>query len=214
MTLQTRSTWLVSSKRAKYDLDNILLKDIPSYDNGVEAEFQLEHLLVEGSCEDRSNGDQPPRGLELVLGDSTDAHQHDSLVMTNLGYFQLKARPGVWDLRISEGRHRDVYQLLSSGAEEGIESLPIFVDAFDKPSVPVAVRKRSGMEREPLFLPAKPLQDNQDSGWASITRCRLSISLHVELTPLRSLFGSKKEAVKTVSEDDKIHVFSLASGHL
>lgn len=58
MTLQTRSTWLVSSQKAKYDLDNILLKDIASYDEGVEAVFQLDHLLVEGSIPKSQNTPQ------------------------------------------------------------------------------------------------------------------------------------------------------------
>lgn len=36
----------------------------------------------------------PPRGLQLHLGTSDNPHQVDTLVMSNLGYFQLKAAPG------------------------------------------------------------------------------------------------------------------------
>ena len=31
--------------------------------------------------------------------------------MANLGYFQLKARPGAWRLQIREGRSKDIYTI-------------------------------------------------------------------------------------------------------
>lgn len=34
--------------------------------------------------------------------------------MQNLGYFQLKASPGLWELSIAPGRSRDLYQILSA----------------------------------------------------------------------------------------------------
>lgn len=40
-------SWLVESLRSPHDLDNIHLEDVESR---VEAEFQLEHILVEGTC--------------------------------------------------------------------------------------------------------------------------------------------------------------------
>ena len=44
-----------------------------------------------------------PRGLQLYLGTAQQPHQLDTLVMSNLGYFQLKAGPGVWDLQLAPG---------------------------------------------------------------------------------------------------------------
>lgn len=40
--------------------------------------------------------------------------QVDTLVMQNLGYFQLKASPGLWELSIAPGRSRDLYQVVSA----------------------------------------------------------------------------------------------------
>lgn len=40
--------------------------------------------------------------------------QVDTLVMQNLGYFQLKASPGLWELSIAAGRSRDLYQIVSA----------------------------------------------------------------------------------------------------
>ena len=74
MTLQTRSTWLVSSERATYDLDNILLQKLPDYESALEADFVLNNLLLEASVSDFSQQGQPPRGLELILGNSSNPH--------------------------------------------------------------------------------------------------------------------------------------------
>jgi UDP-glucose:glycoprotein glucosyltransferase len=40
--------------------------------------------------------------------------QVDTLVMQNLGYFQLKASPGLWELGIAPGRSRDLYQIVTA----------------------------------------------------------------------------------------------------
>lgn len=49
----------------------------------VTAEYELEHLLLEGHCFDLSTG-QPPRGLQFTLGMSQDPLMHDTIVMANL----------------------------------------------------------------------------------------------------------------------------------
>ena len=55
----------------------------------------------------------PPRGLQFTLGRSRGEVSVDTIVMANLGYFQLKANPGVWYLNLREGRSRDIYQISS-----------------------------------------------------------------------------------------------------
>lgn len=49
----------------------------------MSAEYELEHLLLEGHCFDLSTG-QPPRGLQFTLGMSQDPLMHDTIVMANL----------------------------------------------------------------------------------------------------------------------------------
>lgn len=44
-----------------------------------------------------------PRGVQLHLGNSNEPHLQDTLVMSNLGYFQLKAAPGAWTLQLAPG---------------------------------------------------------------------------------------------------------------
>ncbi|CAN0465905.1 unnamed protein product, partial [Hapterophycus canaliculatus] len=70
----------------------------------------------------------PPQGLQLVLrapsrsppaisssslsSSSSSAVVADTVVMENLGYFQLQAAPGVWELALAEGRASDVYEII------------------------------------------------------------------------------------------------------
>lgn len=49
----------------------------------VNAEFELEHLLVEGHCFDANSG-SPPRGLEFTLGSPANPVMYDTIVMANL----------------------------------------------------------------------------------------------------------------------------------
>ena len=67
------------------------------------------HVHV-GQCFD-VHSDQPTPGLEYVLGSSSHPDLFDTVVMANLGYFQLKAGPGAWFLRLREGRSMDIYSI-------------------------------------------------------------------------------------------------------
>ena len=49
----------------------------------VAAEYELEHLLLEGHCFDLSTG-QPPRGLQFTLGMTQQPLMQDTIVMANL----------------------------------------------------------------------------------------------------------------------------------
>ena len=70
-----------------------------------------------GHCYDGDSG-QPPRGLQFTLGTSSKTVMVDTIVMANLGYFQLKANPGVWVLRLREGRSADIYGIARCGDSE------------------------------------------------------------------------------------------------
>jgi hypothetical protein len=81
---------------ARLDTDNIRLSDLESAES-LEVALELEALLVTGTCIDVSattRGELYPRGSQLVLSSPSAADVHDTLVMSNLGYFQLQARPG------------------------------------------------------------------------------------------------------------------------
>jgi hypothetical protein len=54
--------------------------------------------------------------VQLVLGTPSNPALVDTLVMSNLGYFQLKAAPGAYDLQLAPGRSRDLYVVDNSTA--------------------------------------------------------------------------------------------------
>lgn len=186
MNVHTPAAWLVEATSCKYDLDNILLAQLPHYETSLSALFELNHILVEGSCSDESNGGTPPRGLQLNLGDSTNPHRVDTLVMSNLGYFQLKAAPGVWTLKLADGRASDIYRIVGKGV-----SRPVIADWIPS-SNNLAVEKNPGKKDEPLFVDG----DQDDTILGGV---------------FGGLFGSKKSSGDL---GETINVFSLASGHL
>jgi UDP-glucose:glycoprotein glucosyltransferase len=55
-----------------------------------------------------------PRGVQLVLGTQTEPHVVDTIVMSNLGYFQLKAAPRAWTLRLATGRSQELYSVVGA----------------------------------------------------------------------------------------------------
>jgi UDP-glucose:glycoprotein glucosyltransferase len=75
------------------------------------SEFELSSLLLEGHCSETMTG-APPRGLQVTLGTKHDPVIVDTIVMANLGYFQLKANPGSWLLRLRQGRSADIFDII------------------------------------------------------------------------------------------------------
>lgn len=195
--------WLVEAVEAIHDLDNIHLEEVSS--NLVNAVFELEHLLVEGHCFEQSNGN-PPRGLQFTLGTQANPTMVDTIVMANLGYFQLKANPGIWSLRLRQGRSEDIYSIVSHDAAEQTENnseiIPV-VASFRSNVIKIRVNKKPGKQNEELLYNSD--SENGDGGnslwdswsWGS---------------------GNKEPSDATAKEADedsnRINIFSLASGHL
>ncbi|CAD6189361.1 unnamed protein product [Caenorhabditis auriculariae] len=184
MSLHAPDSWMVEAVFAKYDLDNIKLEQVES---DVVAVFSLEHLLLEGQCFDEVSG-QPPRGLQFVLGTPSNPSQFDTIVMANLGYFQLKATPGAWQLQLRDGRSKEIYQISSHVGTEPTKDqiVRVVIDSFSGKSIRVRVSKLPGMEDRNVLS-----DDGEDGIWSSL-----------------SSFVADRE------KNEKINVFSLASGHL
>ena len=49
----------------------------------MQAEYELEHLLLEGHCFELPSG-SPPRGLQFTLGTHNQEVMVDTIVMANL----------------------------------------------------------------------------------------------------------------------------------
>uniref|UniRef100_A0A3Q2R1V2 UDP-glucose glycoprotein glucosyltransferase 2 n=1 Tax=Fundulus heteroclitus TaxID=8078 RepID=A0A3Q2R1V2_FUNHE len=145
LNMITPESWMVQADHSLHDLDNIHLV--------VAAEFELEHLLLEGHCFDLSTG-QPPRGLQFTLGMSQEPLMYDTIVMANLGYFQLKANPGAWILRLRKGRSEDIYQIVTHDGTDSppdAEDVIVVLNSFHSKIIKVRVQKKAEKINEDLL---------------------------------------------------------------
>ncbi|XP_061549023.1 UDP-glucose:glycoprotein glucosyltransferase 2 isoform X5 [Phycodurus eques] len=193
LNMITPEGWMVQALRSPHDLDNIHLQEVSGT---VTAEYELEHLLLEGHCFDLSTG-QPPRGLQFTLGMSRDPIMYDTIVMANLGYFQLKANPGAWMLRLRKGRSEDIYQILS---HDGTDSpgdagdVVVLLNSFHSKIIKVRVQKKAEKMNEDLLS-----ETSESKGlWDSIA----------------SIAGGGPKKDDGEKKEDGLNLFSIASGHL
>ncbi|XP_035228299.1 UDP-glucose:glycoprotein glucosyltransferase 1-like [Stegodyphus dumicola] len=208
----TPDNWLVEVVKSPYDLDNIHLEQVESI---VHADFELEHLLIEGHCFEQSSGN-PPRGLQFVLGTNTSPSMMDTIVMANLGYFQLKANPGAWHLNLRQGRSSEIYEIVGSENTDtppGSSDLVIIISSFRSHIIKVRVSKKPGKQFEELLYDEN---DNNNGIWSTITSMPIIGGIVEEWRAIwleiKSTFTGNKSELD--GSDDKINIFSLASGHL
>ena len=206
LNLDTPEAWQMEPVTSGNDLDNLKLSAVKQA--GVFAKYRLSKLYVQGNCGEKPSG-QPPRGLQLTLkqgGVSTS----DTLVMSNLGYFQLKSTPGVFQLDFAPGRSAELYQIEGGkgflpGRESGSQ---MSVDSFTGRHVTLDVKKKPGKEGEELLAAPKAILEGRGGGDASMWS-RMAASLWGGGEE-----GDKKGVVAKSGGDETINIFSLASGHL
>jgi UDP-glucose:glycoprotein glucosyltransferase len=212
--------WLVRPVAAARDLDNLRLEELPPGERWADAAFELEALLVTGSCVDAAalrGGRQEgvhPRGVQLQLGreGATAAAPVDTLVMANLGYFQFKAAPGAWALRLAPGRSRELYALSgSTGAAAAPAAAPqpeppaspaagarVLVSSFAGRDMLLVLEKARGREEEDVLDAPAPA----------------AASLWGKLGGALSRAPAPPAAPAPRGADEVIHVFTVASGHM
>jgi UDP-glucose:glycoprotein glucosyltransferase len=237
MKVFTPEPWVVMKKNTIDDLDNIRLDDSTMGSRTqVSAEFELKNILVTGSCQDLTHR-QPPNGLQIVLDDNIDSSKKtDTLVMQNLGYFQLQAMPGVYTLRLARGRASRLYSIapqnvatsMLSAVEDGtgVPGVSTVVRSFGGSNVRLVVRKNKGMEGRRL-LAKIPSAAGEGSGDGGADDDEGDDDDYDEEYGQKGLWGkisnifggkgsSKGSEVSDGSEEnlETLHVFSLASGHL
>ena len=179
--------------------------------------YVLNHLLFFGQCYD-SRG-SPPNGLQLTLSEyatsppgsgnlkvvgveadgtakvendfeGDDVLYSDTLVMKTVGYWQLRANPGVWDLSIDKtSRGPEIFDLVEGDVRNGIPRVTgvlqgntkrLTMSDFVTSSKLLMVQRKPGKEKESLFAPVEASAVSKGSD----------------------------------EEEDVVHVFSLATGHL
>lgn len=214
MNLDVPEPWLVEPVLADHDLDNILLENLGDT-RTLQSVFELEALVLTGHCSEKDH--DPPRGLQLILGTKTAPHLVDTLVMANLGYWQMKVAPGVWFLQLAPGRSSELYILKEGddGSKNKQSSKLITIDGLRGKVVHMEVVKRKGKEYEKLLVSDD--EDQQDKKKGSSWNSNL-------LKWASGFIGGNEQSKNTESNSPEkgrgrrhgktINIFSIASGHL
>ncbi|KAF7345254.1 hypothetical protein MSAN_01902000 [Mycena sanguinolenta] len=203
-------SWLVRPREALYDLDNIQLGNLAPQDASVDAVFGLDYIVVDGHARD-SMTNAPPRGVQLQLLNGDSSPVDDTQIVLNLGYLQFKAKPGVFQLEIREGRGRDIFNMESVG-NEGLDSRTvaevgneITVTSFEGLTIYPRLSRIPGMEHEDVL--ADPEEDDSEpSGILEDIASRVK-SLFFKAAPAPT-------SVVPVSDQAEINIFTVASGLL
>ncbi|CAI5944540.1 unnamed protein product [Closterium sp. NIES-65] len=229
--------------------------------------------LPPGHCYEDSDMQEPPRGMQLVLGTpppvpsallnhssapataaATSSNGaagrpqglvvstalEDTIVMANLGYFQLKAAPGLWLLQLAPGRSQTLYQLAGEGAlggsggggaeagrggeKEGDEgmgavgrvAMEVAVMDLRGKVVQLRVVKRAGMEGEKMLDGAGGEDGDDEQQAEPAAAASLFGSFFQKLTGKVGMRPGQKPAAKGegAAANSTINIFSIASGHL
>lgn len=197
------SSWLVAPKESVHDLDNIKLGSLKAESN-VDAIYALEHILIEGHSRDVTL-QTPPRGVQLVLGTEDNPHFADTIIMANLGYFQFKAQPGLWQINLKPGRSEKLFNIDSVGG--------VGFQSSSDDNNEVTLLSFQGLTLFPR-LSRKPGHETDDvletSPRAGSTMDFVSKGLNFASGVLSSVgVGSKSD-----EQHADINIFSVASGHL
>ncbi|OAD52233.1 UDP-glucose:glycoprotein glucosyltransferase [Eufriesea mexicana] len=178
------------AKFTKLPSSSLLTQYIHAPEN---CEFELEYLLLEGHCFEAVIGN-PPRGLQITLGTEKHPLMVDTIVMANLGYFQLKANPGEWILRLRQGRSAEIYDFTTISGQDVLQNgndVKVLISSLRSHVLKVKVSKKPDKVGMDLLS-----EDDKSSGlWNSISRTFTT-------------------ADDSDDQDEKLNIFSLASGHL
>lgn len=191
MDIVVPSAWVALPEKSSHDLENIILDKIPT--QSLDAGYALKHLLLEGHAID-TTFNMAPRGMALEMGALNSKDIVDTSVMANLGYFQLKANPGLWELNLKEGRSQEVYKLDTFG---------LLTNKLDNPNY-VFITEMTGLTLYPKFT-RQPGAETQD------------VLESADYGTLKGVFKNtwnKWFAPSTPTKQADINIFTVASGHL
>jgi UDP-glucose:glycoprotein glucosyltransferase len=222
-------SWLVAPKDSVHDLDNVKLSSLP-VGTDLDATYELENILVEGHSRDTTNGGMPPRGAQLVLSTASETHFADTIIMANLGYFQFKANPGLYNITLQPGLSQKIFQIDSVGAlghdpQPGDENTEVALLSFQGVTLYPRLSRKPGMEEEDVLgTPKTGAAADIVSKGAGIVGGLLKKAGMQQVTGtfLRTLqqtglfpynIAQWTHITKASTQAD-INIFSVASGHL
>lgn len=198
------TSWLVAPKESVHDLDNIKLSSLKTGSN-VDAIYALEHILIEGHSRDVTTK-TPPRGVQLILGTEDNPYFADTIIMANLGYFQFKAQPGLWQISLKPGRSEKLFNIDSVGGlgyhpQAGDENNEATLLSFQGLTLFPRLSRKPGYETEDVL---------ETGPRAGSTMDFVSKGLNFA----SGILSNVGVGTKSGEQHADINIFSVASGHL
>ena len=269
--------WNIQAIVAQQDIDNLrCLNKNDCGDRAVDGNtslvttigYTLKSILVAGQCFETpvtnsknmyGHSMLPVNGLQLTLrsigggGGEVGSVHSDTLVMQNLGYFQLAASvPGIYGLTLASGRGDDLYTIdgssdiqphaamSSNGLIHGGKLISVRSFSDVDSNNRITVTKRPGMEsqllleggedddealvmsrtggRSPRKSPSQGKKKSKKSSKSKDSEKGIAKSMLSSLKSMFSSGGSPSEEGAgnnaVAASDGRIHVFSLATGHM
>lgn len=217
-------TWLVTAYQAEHDMDNLRLVDVGD-GRTCDTTYQLRQLYVEGQAFILGEDGWPvaaAKGLQIdVVGKGSRDAPDDTVIMENLGYFQLHGNPGFYEVALKNGLSNDTFIPASM---EDVE-----VTSYFTPPYQLRVSLRPGKIHDDLFEQGKgpnsgawKKRGRKSSSGGPFSRFLGSFSSmwSGQKDDTDSKSTDKEEAVSTVTPEaasgelPTVHIFTVASGHL
>ncbi|KAK8227157.1 UDP-glucose:glycoprotein glucosyltransferase-domain-containing protein [Phyllosticta capitalensis] len=222
-------SWVVAPKECIQDLDNIKLSQVKGQ-TPINAVYELEYILIEGHSRDITNG-MYPRGVQLDLRTASNPRYADTIIMSNLGYFQFKANPGFFNIELQPGRSQEIFTIDSAGTlgwnpTAGDETKDIALMSFQGVTLYPRFSRKAGMEDEDVLSAPTSLADELAEKGAKLADGLLSkvglgnvktgktFSRGLEYASQLGLASDKGAALQQQQQHADINIFSVASGHL
>ncbi|KAK6495184.1 hypothetical protein TWF481_003211 [Arthrobotrys musiformis] len=210
LSMDVPPSWLVAPSDTIHDLDNIKLQTFKERfgTSDLNATYMLKNILIEGHSRDTTRN-EPSAGAQLELGTPENPVMQDTIIMSNLGYFQLKSNPGHWQIRLKPGRSSDVFSIQSLGitgfstasdAEDDVQEITLM--SLNGVTLFPRLKRNKGYNKVDVHAPLGSTEDTVEkaAGFAEGLLAKLGL-------------GRKKEAA-VVKASAEINIFSVASGHL
>jgi UDP-glucose:glycoprotein glucosyltransferase len=204
MAVHCLPTWLLSAHEAEHDLDNLREVDAPS---GVSATFVLSKMFMEGQAmlvdEDGSIYNSA-KGVQLEMSTHGGEYFSDALVMGNMGYFQTIADPGLFAMDLKAGPSNDTMFIPSRTIFE--------VSSYLTPTYLLKLRVHEGKDPAMVYDPSgKNAREARKRGQGMFG---MFFSWFDSEEPEEPEEVETKEVRAVASEEETVHIFSVASGHL
>jgi hypothetical protein len=158
--------------------------------NGLQLVLSKQKTMQQKHDSGQTIAEVEPDGSVRIEGSEdsgsySDSHYSDTLVMKTVGYWQLRANPGVWDLQINQNsRAAEIFQMVKGTVKHGMLKV---TGTFEDNKKQLAMGDFVG-GGQLLLVKRKPGYEKAN------------------------LFYDDKNA--DTKGDDVVHVFSLATGHL